>query len=185
MNRSASAGAKLRPSIHQIERLLPTPEAKLADSGPDYARMRREGSGGHDLTTALHLLPTPKAGDADFGLPRTSGRPPEKSTHLATRIAYSVSDELSPLAAMGSTDWGEYEPAIRRWEKVLGRTAPAPLVQGPKGGSELSAAFEEWLMGLPAGWVTNIDVTHKQQKRMLGNGVVPQQAIAALREMVS
>jgi len=33
--------------------LLPTPEAKLSGSGPDYARMAREGSGGDDLTTAL------------------------------------------------------------------------------------------------------------------------------------
>jgi hypothetical protein len=40
--------------------LLPTPEAKLSDSGPDYARADRQGSGGDDLTTALHkLLPTP------------------------------------------------------------------------------------------------------------------------------
>ena len=34
--------------------LLPTPEAKLSGSGPDYARANREGSGGDDLTTAVH-----------------------------------------------------------------------------------------------------------------------------------
>jgi hypothetical protein len=41
--------------------LLPTPEAKLSDSGPDYARAGRAGSGGDDLTTTVHrmLLPTP------------------------------------------------------------------------------------------------------------------------------
>lgn len=38
-------------------KLFPTPEAKLAHSGPDYARMSRPNSGGHDLTTAVHLLP--------------------------------------------------------------------------------------------------------------------------------
>lgn len=44
--------------------LLPTPEAKLADSGPDYARATRAGSGGDDLTTTLlRLLPTPTARD--------------------------------------------------------------------------------------------------------------------------
>lgn len=44
-------------------RLMPTPEAKLATSGPDYARAGRDGSGGHDLTTAMHLVtfPTPTA----------------------------------------------------------------------------------------------------------------------------
>ena len=161
-------------------RLLPTPEAKLASSGPDYARMNRAGSGGHDLTTAVSLLPTPKAGDADFGLPRTSGRPPEKSTHLATRIAYTVGEELTPLTAMGFTDWGEYEPAIQRWEAIIGRPAPAPLVEGPKGGRELSALFEEWMMVLPESWVTGVEISHKAQKRMLGNGVVTQQALHAL-----
>ena len=34
--------------------LLPTPEAKLSDSGPDYARANRPGSGGDDLTTTVH-----------------------------------------------------------------------------------------------------------------------------------
>lgn len=44
--------------------LLPTPEAKLAHSGPDYARASREGSGGDDLTTAVFkMLPTPAARD--------------------------------------------------------------------------------------------------------------------------
>lgn len=44
-----------------VPSLLPTPEAKLSDSGPDYARANREGSGGDDLTTTIHrhLLPTP------------------------------------------------------------------------------------------------------------------------------
>jgi hypothetical protein len=37
---------------------LPTPEAKLSDSGPDYARASREGSGGDDLTTTIARLST-------------------------------------------------------------------------------------------------------------------------------
>lgn len=49
--------------------LLPTPEAKLADSGPDWGRAGRQvdnaGGGEDDLTTAVHrLLPTPTARDA-------------------------------------------------------------------------------------------------------------------------
>lgn len=45
-------------------RLLPTPEAKLSDSGPDYARANQPGSGGDDLITTLHnLLPTPTSRD--------------------------------------------------------------------------------------------------------------------------
>lgn len=154
-------------------RLLPTPEAKLASSGPDYARMDRGGSGGHDLTTALHLLPTPKAGDADFGMPRTSGRPPEKSTHLMTRMEHTKPAE----------SWGPYAAAIQRWESALGRPAPDPTELGPKGGRRLSSVFVEWLMGIPDGWVTALGLPRTSELRMLGNGVVTQQALAALRSM--
>ena len=36
-------------------------------------------------------------------------------------------------------------------------------------------------MGLPAGWVTDVPgVSRNAQLKMLGNGVVPQQAAAAL-----
>jgi DNA (cytosine-5)-methyltransferase 1 len=38
------------------------------------------------------------------------------------------------------------------------------------------------MMGLPAGHVTAVpDLTHTQQLKALGNGVVPQQAAAAIR----
>ena len=45
--------------------------------------------------------------------------------------------------------------------------------------------FVEWMMGLPEGWVTDIDISRADQIKALGNGVVPQQALAALRAMVS
>jgi DNA (cytosine-5)-methyltransferase 1 len=35
------------------------------------------------------------------------------------------------------------------------------------------------MMGLPAGWVTDVDIPRTAQLRCLGNGVVPQQAAAA------
>jgi DNA (cytosine-5)-methyltransferase 1 len=40
--------------------------------------------------------------------------------------------------------------------------------------------FVEWMMGLPAGWVSETDTSRTQQLRMLGNAVVPQQASLAL-----
>lgn len=47
------------------ENMWPTPESKLASSGPDYARATRDGSGGDDLCTAVARdWPTPKAIDA-------------------------------------------------------------------------------------------------------------------------
>ena len=75
-----------------------------------------------------------------------------------------------------ATDWGQYEPAIRRWEHLT-RSAPAP--KDEKG--RLSPVFVEWMMGLPAGWVTDVPgIARTAQLHILGNGVVPQQAAAAV-----
>ncbi|MBP8882719.1 MAG: hypothetical protein KBG77_16650, partial [Dermatophilaceae bacterium] len=98
-------------------------------------------------------------------------------------------------------------PAIARWEAVLGRPAPAPTevstksrercpVHGdPQEGRpgdaresvgescackrRLSPEFVSWMMGLPAGWVTDLGLTRNEELKILGNGVVPQQAAAA------
>jgi len=85
-----------------------------------------------------------------------------------------------------STVWGIYEPAIRRWEAVRG-AAPAPVELNSKGAPRLSARFAEWMMGLPAGWVTDpaIGISRNDQLKACGNGVVPQQATAALRDMLA
>ena len=95
----------------------------------------------------------------------------------------SVADKNS-----GGTVWGDYEPAIQRWEGITNRLAPAPtLADGRDGQHRLSALFVEWMMGLPEGWVTapEIGLTRNQQLRALGNGVVPQQAAFALRELLA
>ena len=44
----------------------------------------------------------------------------------------------------------------------------------------VSAKFVEYMMGLTPGWVTDIDISWTQQLKMLGNGVVPQQAHYAI-----
>lgn len=82
-------------------------------------------------------------------------------------------------------DWRQYSTAIRRWEAILGRPAPAPTELSDKGKHRLSARFSEWMMGLPAGWVTDIDISRNEQHKAIGNGVVPQQAAAALDHMLS
>lgn len=75
------------------------------------------------------------------------------------------------------TAWGPYAPAIERWAAVLGRPAPLPTALGPKGAPRLSQLFVEWLMGLPAGHVTDVrGISRNDQLKALGNGVVPAQA---------
>lgn len=146
--------------------LLPTPQATNATASST-------GYGANLHEVARDLLPTPSASDAIMGLPRTSGRPPEKATKLATRIEY--------------TDFGMYATAIARWEQVLGRPAPAPTVPPTREGgrARLSTRFVEWLMGIPEGHVTGEDLglTREQQLRLLGNGVVPQQGAAAIYQL--
>lgn len=39
-------------------------------------------------------------------------------------------------------------------------------------------------MGVPDGWVTDLALPYGAQHRILGNGVVPQQATAALQLLV-
>ena len=75
--------------------------------------------------------------------------------------------------------WGVYEPAIHRWERIIGRVAPTPTIEGNKR-DKLNPVFVEWMMGLPEGWVTGHGLSASQELKMLGNGVVPQQARLAL-----
>lgn len=83
-------------------------------------------------------------------------------------------------------DWSDYRPAIDRWAAVVGRRPPRPMVKGRLGGRSISARFIEWHMGLPEGWVTDVQgLNREQQITALGNGVVPQQAAAAICELLS
>jgi len=52
---------------------------------------------------------------------------------------------------------------------------PPTLDQG-----RLNTKFVEYIMGLPSGWVSDLDLSRSQQLKILGNGVVPQQAYHAL-----
>jgi DNA (cytosine-5)-methyltransferase 1 len=59
------------------------------------------------------------------------------------------------------------------------RRAPNPLDINNK----LNAKFVEYMMGLPIGWVTDLDISRSQQLKLLGNGVVPQQAYYAIDKL--
>ena len=62
---------------------------------------------------------------------------------------------------------------------MVGREAPEPTRNGICS-TRITPAFVEWMMGLPEGWVTGHGLTASQELKMLGNGVVPQQAALAL-----
>ena len=94
----------------------------------------------------------------------------------------STAGQREPVGRNAPISWGEYGPAINRWEYVTGRPAPAPTEPGQTGNPRLSPRFVEWMMGLPAGWVTDpgIGISRNDQLKALGNGVVPRQAALAV-----
>ena len=69
---------------------------------------------------------------------------------------------------------------VSRCEMHL-QTPPDALDQDGK----LNAKFVEYMMGLPVGWITDLDLSRAQQLKMLGNGVVPQQAYYALEQLMT
>lgn len=118
------------------------------------------------------------AADAQ-GKRRHEGRP--EPAGKQRRLDDAVSD--APAADAGSDGWGDYTAAIRRWEHLT-RPAPAPTEPNTKGAPRLAPAFVEWMMGLPDGWVTECDISRVAQLKALGNGVVPQQAAAAISQLL-
>ena len=156
-----------------VVQLLPTPRTANNENRQSEDRY------GPNLGMALgttpgyehRLLPTPGVADSLGGHERRGGK---------------RGDELLLKGlAKDANRWGDYAEAIARHEQVFGRPAPDPTEPGPKGNPRLSARFVEWMMMLPAGWVTDVPgVTRNQAIKALGNGVVPPQAAAALRLML-
>jgi len=103
---------------------------------------------------------------------------PTNSTSMGLKDVREVSgleEEIREPRTFNS--FGPYEPAIRRWEQVLGRVAPDPTDE-----LGVSPRFLEWMMGLPDGWVCDAGLESRTAElKMLGNGVVPIQGELALR----
>ncbi len=56
------------------------------------------------------------------------------------------------------------------WKVLLGRPVPAPTHLGTHGKPVLAPRFVERLMGLEAGWVTDLPLPRTLALRVLGNG---------------
>lgn len=197
-----------------IDLLLPAPQAAGGSGGPRQVPETRTHRGtGHgpvlqDMAPAL--LPTPTAKDAANARNATAGRSPGSAHHTGTTLcdvfheggalppapsAGNFSDGEDPasrearrqrnLAKAAGTDWGPYAAAVRNWETVTCCLAPCPTVLG-KTGQRLNPALPEWMMGIPAGWVTGTaGLSRTAQLRIVGNGVCPQQGALALRLLLA
>lgn len=90
----------------------------------------------------------------------------------------SVRHEVEEQSVFDTSSFGKYREAVERWERLT-RPAPPPVID-----NRLSPKFVEWMMGLPEGWVTGTGVSVSQQFKILGNGVVPQQAYYAYKTLL-
>lgn len=167
MDLVASQGQKV--SRAEVNQLLPTPITRDYKDG--QSEVMRDGKvqidtvGRAIMNSGEVLLGTPRANAADSSAVQVANGAPKAR----------LEDQVH-------TEWGKFEPAVRRWEETIGRPAPAPTKpDGKDGAHRLSSAFTEWMMGLPEGWITDVGLGRKDELKACGNGVVPQQAELALR----
>jgi hypothetical protein len=155
-----------RAVFNSGEVLLGTPRATAANSSSKQVEL---GAPKARIEDQVKLFNTPTTMDA-----KATNNPEIAQKFLdqgrQTCLTYDV-----------ATNWGKFEPAIRRWEAIIGRPAPEPTKpDGKEGNHRLSSKFTEWMMGLPDGWITDIGLKRNDELKACGNGVVPQQAELAL-----
>lgn len=158
--------------------LLRSPTASQGEGGAlgeEEARKRGNTVGIRDQAMDIALANGHKVSRAEL-LPTTR----TSMKNGATQKEIDAGNPKFRIEAV--TNWGKFEPAIKRWEQVIGRKAPAPTKPDGKDGSHrLSSAFTEWMMGVPEGWITDCGLSRNDELKACGNGVVPQQAELALR----
>lgn len=175
---------------NQVRALLRTPAASELDGGlihPDVAR-----ANGQTLRLSAQLMALHEATPGKVANPRTGSVFPtcRASRGSATEVMHQLASRRGTTSErmrgvfQEVTNWGKYGPAVHLWESLT-RVAPSPTVpDGRNGGYRLNAKFPEWMMGYPDGWVTDI-LGRLAAIRACGNGVVAQQAVAALNELWS
>ena len=166
--------------------LLPTPMTTDGKrTGP--ADLNRHSP---QLRALPKLLPTPTAARFNDGEDLASWSARRARVKETASNGNGFGTPLSVAVRLGR--FGEYGPAIDRHERIFARTAPSPTEPGKNGGARLAARFAEWMMCLPDGWVTDPAIwegmtdtaARNSQLHALGNGVVPPQAVAALRRLI-
>ncbi|MEA5453269.1 hypothetical protein SPF06_00905 [Sinomonas sp. JGH33] len=164
---SLSIAGALQPIVCELE---------TRDSG---GQPQMAGASGH-AAEVLHGV----RGEVEAARPPQGPEPSEQFDRESGRAVRELPSETPLARGQIETNWGPYGPAIRRWEECLGRKAPAPIELNAKGNHRLSPAFCEFMMGVPEGWITDIPISRNEQLKACGNGVVPQQAAAALKDML-
>jgi len=185
---------------------LPTPVAR---DGKGRSPKRDRGPG---LPDALAMLPSPRATDGVKGGHGSKGDLMLPSAVIQCLPTPTAADSVSSGAygyqhaptSITLTDavvrlpeqFGRYAEAIRHHADIVGSLPPEPLEHNPRSSNpQLNPAFVEWMMMLPPGWVTEFrsfdrkagegKISRANLLKLLGNGVVPAQAVAAYRQLLA
>jgi DNA (cytosine-5)-methyltransferase 1 len=132
--------------------------------------------------------------DAKWQVVRASdiGAPHQRARLFVIAYPYSLNWRVSPSieAVANSTSGWAGRQSLRNEETNPGsssnceygiyeREVPDILAEDGK----LNPVYVEYMMGLPKGWVTDLNLSRTQKLKMLGNGVIPQQAFYALSHL--
>ncbi len=175
-NKGKGGYANVRETV--VNDLMPTPTAM---DGNTVAKSELDANDPkHRLKVVAQVLARDNQPEGNervlMGTPRGTAANPSKSQVETDAPKRRIEDQVL------TTNWGKFEPAIRRWENLLGRVAPAPTKpDGKDGAHRLSSKLTEFMMGLPEGWITDVGLSRNDELKACGNGVVPQQAELALR----
>lgn len=102
-------------------------------------------------------------------------------------VSPTSNSELLLSDADADDIWDKWAGSISHWESILGRKAPLAVEKWRDNKKpRITIEFLEWMMGLPKGLVSDPDIkiAHSHKKKIIGNGVCPQQAIIALKYLL-
>lgn len=180
----------LRPSIVILENVrghlslgFSTVLGDLAEIGYDaqWTLVRASDVGAPHRRERLFVIATPQHTNTD-----SIGQP------LVGNISGEVGYQGESQFIIGqleqeiiSDSSGKRQSSIGNLQRLRGRFTPRcemylQDIPNALDQDKLNAEFVEYMMGLPLGWVTDCGLSRAQQLKILGNGVVPQQAHYAL-----
>lgn len=154
LTKYAQGGTPLTMAVH----LYPTPNA--AKAGNDLT-LTCSGDGRQTpnklgWAVAQRMWMTPKARDADFGTPSTSGRSREMSTHLGTQVAAVEGLLPTPQVSVGRNNTANRKPGSKH---SPGETIYDLAYRAGGGTLKLNPDWVSRMMGFPDGWIGGVPYT--------------------------
>jgi len=181
--RQGSAGSKrgqqlVNQVVHEVG-MWPTPSGQLHNDSeaPEsfrarQAKLKEKGINGNGAGTPLPVVAKEQA--------LAIGTTPSGSSAAAAQSLWPTPTGQDGSNDGGSSQFDRNTLPLNAMVKATGTTPCGSRAATGSGGGSLNPAFVEWMMGLPEGHVTGLGLSRTAELKMLGNGVVPQQAALAI-----